>query len=462
MQQKIRDYMRKNYVYLILTGVSVYYFIFLGEAGCAYSNDSLGYLEIGFERFPVYTMLFQLFLRLFGPEHYQLYVTYFQGFLAICSVLLLLLFLAKQFRLAKGEVLLVYVLLIMPYGIDTLWNEPRFVYTHFIATEGITYSLYYLFIACLLHFLLNCRRSGLCCALFLIPLMCCTRSQLMICFPALAISIVYVYRKNMRALFVSFLFFFCSLFSITLVNNGYHWYYQGDFEASSVNEFTLFANLVFVADKEDSLLIEDETSARLFEEIFAQSYAQQYHYDFAPDSIIGLSDTLVASHDKIKFDILYPAMREYTSSLQLESAWEEDLVQRDMLRSMSAALRRDNFIKWLHTCLALIPRALMLSLNPVTPPQILGLCYAYALVITLSLAGYILLGLIKHREPAPALLALSAIYILLLTNAAGLSISLYALSRYTNYNLGLIYVMFYLCLRTYFPQTGKKTPSYLN
>lgn len=456
MQQKIRDFWGKYSFELILAGISVYYFLFLGEAGCAYTNDSLGYLEIGFERFPVYTMLFQLFLNLFGVERYQLYVIYFQGLLAVLCVILLLIFLTRQFRLSRRESIFIYLALIMPYGIDTLWNEPRYVYTHFIATEGITYSLYYLFIACLLHFLFNRRKSALLGTLFLIPVMCCTRSQLMICYPVLAVSIVYVYWRSIKKLLLSFLFLLCSILSVTCINNGYHWYYQGDFEPSSVNEFTLFSNLIFVSDEEDVNLIEDEVSAGLFREIFAQSYALHYNYDFAPAGFTGLSDTLVNSHDKIKFDILYPVMKEYTASLNLDSKWEEDRVQRDMLKSMSSVLRKDNFSKWLHTCISLIPRALMLSFNPVTPPQILGLCYAYALFMSLLISLYILYRLIKFRQFTPPILSLCAVYILLMTNAVGLSISLYGLSRYTNYNLGLIYIVIFLCMRQYFPSKNTR------
>lgn len=448
MQQKIRGFLTRYYLYLILAGVSIYYFFFLGESGFAYTNDSLGYLEIGFDRFPVYTMLFQLFLKTAGPELYQLYVVYFQGLLAVISVMALLLFLSHRFHPAKWEVLLIYAALLLPYGIDTLWNEPRYVYTHYIVTEGVTYSLYYLFVVCLLHFLLNRRQSGLLWSLFLITLMCCTRTQLMICYPITAIGILYVYWNNLRKICFSFLLFICSVLSISIINNGYHWYYQGDFEPSSVNEFTLFTNLIFVSDAEDILLIEDEESSRLFREIFEQSYSLHYNYDFAPATFTGLSDTLVDSHDKIKFDILYPVMQEYTASLGLESEWKEDLLQRDLLKSMSSKLRQDNLGKWLLTCAALVPRALMLSFNPVTPPQILNLCYAYALLMTLMIAFYITMRLVQYKKFTPPLLSLSAVYILLLTNAAGLSVSLYGLSRYTNYNLGLIYIMLFLCARS--------------
>lgn len=449
MQQKIRDYMRKNYVYLILTGVSVYYFIFLGEAGCAYSNDSLGYVTIGFTRFPVYPLLFQLFLKLFGPEYYLLYMTYFQGILAVFSVMLLLIFIRRQFLLCNWETVLVYLALILPYGIDTLWDAPRFVFTHYISTEGITYSLYYIFIVCLLHFLLNKQRSGFLLCLVLIPIMCCTRTQLMICYPVLCLSILYIYRKSLKKIAICTILILFSVLSINLINNSYHWYFQGDFEPSSVNEFTLFANMLFVADKEDATLIEDKDAAYLFLEIFEESYTLNYHYDYASDAFIGLADKLIDSHDKIKYDIVYPVMRGYTASLGIENEWEADRIHRDLLKPMVDKLRQDNLGKWLHTCLALIPEALMLSFNPVTPPQILGLLYAYALIMSFVICIYIIGSILKNKKITPSTLALSAVFILLLTNAVGLSFSIYAISRYTNYNLGLIYVMLFLCIRSH-------------
>lgn len=449
MQDKLKQHFKKNAFYYLLLACSIYYFIFLGEPGYVHSNDSAGYLKIGFHRLPVYPLLFQLFLTCFGPDSYQLYMTYFQGLLATAAVMTLLLYLSKQFALKKWQSLLIYAALIMPYGIDTLWNPPRYVYTHYIATEGLTYSLYYFFIVCLLQFLLQKKASALGLCLIIIPLLCNIRSQLMICYPTLALSIVYVYWHLWKRILLYALCTFLSFASVSTMNNAYHWYFQGDFEDSAVNKYTLFANLLFVADAEDVALIEDPVAAGLFEEIYEQCYALEYHYDFAPNGLIGLADKLIDSHDKIKYDFVYPTLRSYTSTLQLETQWQEDRVQRDLLDTMISPLRQDNLAKWLHTCTVLIPEALMLSLNPVTPPQVLWLCYLYAIVLTLAIAAYLIGYLLKYKRFSPQVLSLSAVFLLLLTNAAGLSFSIYGLSRYTNYNLGLIYSMLFLCLLSY-------------
>lgn len=450
MRQKIQGYWSKYSFFLILVAASVYYFIFLGESGFVHMNDSPGYLSVGFTRFPVYPMLFQLFLRLFGAEHYQLYMTYFQGLLATGAVMFLLHFLSTKFELRRAESLFLYFTLLLPYGIDTLWNEPRYVYTHYITTEGITYSLYYIFLVFLLHFLLDHKSSGLHSCLILIPIMCCTRTQLMICFPVVFVSILYVYWSQIRKIIIGLTFLLLSFFSITIINNGYHWYFQGNFEPSSVNEFTLFSNMLFVADKQDAELIKDETAAFLFMQMFEESYSMQYHYDFAESSFTGLADKLIDSHDRIKYEIVYPVMREYTASVGIDDAWQADRIHRNLLSSMTSELRKDNFDKWLRTCIALIPEALMLSFNPVTPPQILGLLYTYALFMVLLIPSYIIISLFRRKKFTPQLLSLSAVFILLMTNAVGLSFSIYGLSRYTNYNLGLIYAMLFLCIRPYY------------
>lgn len=450
MRQKIQGYWSRYSFFLILVAVSVYYFIFLGESGFVHMNDSPGYLSVGFTRFPVYPMLFQLFLRLFGAEHYQLYMTYFQGLLATGAVMFLLHFLSTKFELRRAESLFLYFTLLLPYGIDTLWNEPRYVYTHYITTEGITYSLYYIFLVFLLHFLLDHKSSGLHSCLILIPIMCCTRTQLMICFPVVFVSILYVYWSQIRKIIIGLTFLLLSFFSITIINNGYHWYFQGNFEPSSVNEFTLFSNMLFVADKQDAELIKDETAAFLFMQMFEESYSMQYHYDFAESSFTGLADKLIDSHDRIKYEIVYPVMREYTASVGIDDAWQADRIHRDLLSSMTSELRKDNFDKWLRTCIALIPEALMLSFNPVTPPQILDLLYIYALFMVLLIPSYIIISLFRRKKFTPQLLSLSAVFILLMTNAVGLSFSIYGLSRYTNYNLGLIYAMLFLCIRPYY------------
>lgn len=441
------NFIKKYWLQLVFFLFHIFFFFLLGETVVAYSNDSLGYLTITYAREPVYPLLIQFFLKIFGENNYLMALTFFQGFLAIACLYYTVFSLQKIFLLRHWELFLVNGLLLLPYGIDTLWDAPRVVYTHFIMTEGITYSLFYVFFILLLSSVLEKKYKKLILATLLALLLALLRGQMMICFPALFIGLFLISYKEMKRMIAYGIVIVCSFLCISLLTKCYHLYFHDIFASPMENSLTVFSNVLYASDREDVSLISSKEEADFFLTVFDESYARGYQYTFAKEGMIENGKHLMDSHDKIKYDILRGKLYEYTDTLGLERDYRSEQTKKALLDHLTGILRKDNLNQWIYNCISLIPMALLLSFNPITPPALLWLCYLYAFSITLFSITILLYRMIKEKQITKGTLFLGASLSLILINVCGLSISIYGISRYTNYTMGLFYISLYFFLK---------------
>lgn len=435
-----------NIAFLLL---NISFFFFFGDTQVAYTNDSLGYLQITYAREPVYPLLIQLLHKLFGESGYLTALTCFQGALAMACIYYTLSSLRRLFLLRHVELLAANLLLWVPFGIDTLWDAPRVVYTHYIMTEGITNSLFYLYFTLLIVAVLDKSYGKFLLSVLTALILCLARGQMLICFPALFIGLVLFSYKNIKKIAAYSVLVCCALLSVSVLTKCYHLYFNGIYASPMENSLTVFSNLLYASDARDADLIESPREAAFYREVFGQAYQSGYQYSFSGPSLIDRGNHLMASHDKIKYGILRPALYEYTDSLAMPRDYAAEQAKKELLDNLNGILRKENLGQWLYNCLSLVPMCLLLSFNPVTPPALLPLCYLYAYFMTAAIPVFVLYRLITEREIQKGALILGASFSLLLINVCGLSISIYGISRYTNYTMGLIYLSLYLCAREF-------------
>lgn len=448
-QKPFMHIMHRHRITIAYLLINIIFFFLLGDTKVAYTNDSLGYLQVNFAREPVYPLLIQLFLRIFGENSYLTAITYFQGLLAVGCIYYTLYSLHRHFKLHPYELLGLNLLLWIPYGIDTLWDSPRIVYTHYIMTEGITNSLFYLFFTLLIAAILDKSYFQFILSALTAVILCLSRGQMLICFPALIVGLCIMAFPNIKKLAAYAVFLACAFLSVSFLTKTYHYYYNGIFASPMENSLTIFSNLLYASDAQDSALITSPEEAAFYQEVFRQAYDNGYNYAFADQGIIKTGNHLMASHDKIKYDILRPALYAYTDNLGMSRDYAAEQAKKELLESLNATLRKANLGQWIYDCFCLLPMCLLLSFNPVTPPALLPLCYLYAYFMTAASIVFVLYRLIKEKKLEKGTLLLGACLTLLLVNAGGLSISIYGISRYTNYTMGLYYISLYICVKEF-------------
>ena len=142
--RKITMMPKREYLYwLILLGVGIFYFFFAGEKGYVLWSDSAGYIKAHYEREPLYPLLLMACRMMLGEKLYLYGVVVIQSIAALTAVIVLMQCIRKEFRLNRMESAIAYLLLLLPYGLDTMWSEPRSNYTHAIMTDALSYSMFY-------------------------------------------------------------------------------------------------------------------------------------------------------------------------------------------------------------------------------------------------------------------------------------------------------------------------------
>lgn len=144
--RKVLKYIEEHsYITIImmsLLGLVVY--VFMGE-WIHMEDDSSSYIK-GFIReglMPIYPFFLWLVRMILGTELYLNVVVIIQGLIAVFSTMYFVLTIQKYIKFSNIERVVIYVCCMLPFAVDL----PKVSPTHYILTEGISYSLFYFFIS---------------------------------------------------------------------------------------------------------------------------------------------------------------------------------------------------------------------------------------------------------------------------------------------------------------------------
>lgn len=190
MQEKGKGFITKYGFRLVLFAALLLLFLLLGHDGPVMFDDSGSYMWIRWHEgvMPAYP-LFLLFNEcLFGYQRYLWMVVIEQAVLAAFSVTVLEETVRARFGLHFIEGILICLFALYPYTIEM----PEAVMTQAVLTEGVAYSLFYLFLALLLKSVWDKNYIRLAGAFGMTLLLSAVRSQLQILFGVCGIVFFYL------------------------------------------------------------------------------------------------------------------------------------------------------------------------------------------------------------------------------------------------------------------------------
>ena len=141
-----RVWEKERFHAVLLTVLAVLFFFGIGHNGYMLEQDSYNYIECNFGREPLYPIFLRVFRMIFGEGNYLQAVWIAQSILAVCAVVYCALWIKRRFRLKSWVLHVVFFLLLLPYWFVTIWYTPLGLWTNRILTEGLTFSIYYLFL----------------------------------------------------------------------------------------------------------------------------------------------------------------------------------------------------------------------------------------------------------------------------------------------------------------------------
>lgn len=175
IRERLND---KKYIIPVIVILGVVIYLILGREWVHLEDDSYLYITCNedYGVSPLYSSFLFFFRRLFGNHSYLMIVAIVQSIFAIWATSSFSMYIRKRFELGFLETIIVYVLCSLPYII----YFPDYGITHCILTEGIAYSLFYIYFIQIVKYMCEMKITNLFGIMALSILMAITRSQLML------------------------------------------------------------------------------------------------------------------------------------------------------------------------------------------------------------------------------------------------------------------------------------------
>lgn len=430
----------------ILTLVFMGCFILFGSRTY---TDTTSYEVMSPIREPGYAVFLYFFRKLFGQYAYVV-VALFQNILAIVANYLLLSYIMKMNRLDSVAIkLILLIAVLMPYIFTPVFSATHLFIANAVLTEGVTLSLYNLYIYCLLHIVWekDAERSRYVyysvLSMFIVLLLMLTRGQMLvtlIVWVIVQVAVLYVQhrqiskKQGLRNLVLILALLVMALFSRKILVGTYNYINNGHFAATPYSKVTLFSNVLYVSKAGLGEKIEDDTLRQLYDQIYQQAKEQKVLYCFAPEGFKEEAVFFAEAHDIIKMDIVEKTLAEYVETQYTDV----DYLQRLMILDR---LSNDMMKATLPQCL---PEYIGHYFKNVLVGLIRSVAILHPLLYFPVLAGYlfliamgIYLGIKDKKSKAFIYFLLTVLMTAGMVGAVSLTIM--CLSRYMIYNTTLIY-----------------------
>lgn len=447
---------KKIIIYLILAAAGVCYFFFLGERGVVFGNDSGGYINASYEREPFYPLVIMACRALFGEGGLHA-VVLLQGSTALISCLVLASVISRKFGLKKWETAVCFALLLLPFGLDTMWSQPKVNYSHLILTECFSYAFFYLYLTAVICYIQKEKNTlSYICMLLLSVIMMMNRNQMELCFVLTGLLSVWMNLirarvKRVKKCIAELIGAGAAVAAAVLLTLTYNDIQWGYFEKSSENTFTMMSNLLYASDAEDAELFEDEEARAVFEALYAGADQNGWTHAYAGSGWYEQGEAVAACHDRIKYQIIRPFFQQYVTERGMEPmGFESDRVKKEMSKKIQDVLWKAHFGDWLYHAFCMMPKGFVLSVMPIAPAG--GFWYAAAgAVLVWVFFLFMLFRLLfskKHRKGDTGLPELALVILgFIAMNVAALCLVIFIVPRYLNYTQGMFWIVFFLMLR---------------
>ncbi len=432
---------KRNLTDFVVFAIFTIFFGFLLITGePLYLGDSFQHEMQFVTREPVYALLIQ-FLRWISPQHHYQLVIIVQNVLAIIANTIFVCALRRLLNLKWYMLPPVILILLAPHIMTPLASSSGMILTNSLLSEGISYSLYLLFILYILKAVWSRTILGKdsILAFFWAIGVSLVRGQFMILILVwfLATGLIAFFQKKWKQMVI-----LTGLLAVAFVGRGllvktYNYCEQGLFVSTVSGKAMSVANVLYVADREDGAAIEDEGLREVFYEIYDKAYADGMNYRFSPKGLLARAAHHEECHDSLNFDYFSVAAKEYvteTTGITVEN-YQLMMVEVDQVASMlMQELMPQVFGRYVYNYAAMIMMGFIRSVAFVHP--ILN-WYALA-VYLLAMILMVFVWIKKHDSKAAPFMAL--VLLMITGNVTGTSLMIQCISRYMLYNLPLFYL----------------------
>lgn len=480
---------RKKWIQiLVLSAIGMIFYLFLGQEWLTLADDSPSYLYPSGQQgvMPVYPLFLFVIRRIFGDDQYLNATVVIQSLIALSSTMIFVFYLQKQFKLNFMETILLYLASMLPFSIYL----PESGITHYILTEGVSYSLFYIYFLFLMNYVLRQETKWLLLTIAMSAFMELTRSQLIFLPAATAAAFICVefvkckssiWRKTARSILSILIAAAGAIMIVFCVYKIYGWFltdqlpaikaYQQEADASAANipaqetspktaaasdqkkntapsgnkrntsQFTTLIVIrgVYEIDEDDIALFDTDEMQEIFQRVFEAVDEKQYRYVYARQD-------LYMWKDLVKDGISSVVTKAINGYLEENPGVELDVAQ--VRRELGMKILLHHFDRYLYHSMRLMISSFIASIF-FQIEEIYLLCH----IITLLLFAVDIIGIcycLKYsRNKKAAVLALTATALIVIMVVIT-DLVFIGLQRYVVYAMGTFYCSLYLLLKDAF------------
>ena len=424
---------------------SLTFIILLVVYGVCYTPDSYGYMDMSITREPIYPLFLMAVRAILGIKYYTTIAVILQVLLAVYAVFSFCKNITKRFNITGRYIVCVYFLLYvyyfmaLPLYIIIKLDSSLVTAPLAILTEGITYSLYLLYIKSLI--LAGCDKDckNLSIALCYAVLMSLTRAGLMPAIIATVIVGLYIAITSNSKLKKTITVFIAGAFAfgfIFVFENLYFLTCHGRLMTHTYGQVTTFSNIMYTSDESDKNKLEDENLKETFVDTYKEMYENGYGYNVEPDlNLIERGMDIEKAHDYIKFTAFGNAIYKEYGKLNITDEVEKSIYSDKIARKLSKVLIKTHIGRWLEGYISLCIQGYIRTVA-YAPQSIL--MRIFTLVITILYFA----GLFLFRKNKDVLIYLLITLISILGIVLSTSLVIMCMTRYMVYNFVVFYTGF--------------------
>lgn len=441
---------KKERFHVILMTVLAFLFFFgIGHNGSILEPDSYNYIECNFGREPLYPIFLLIFRTIFGEGNYLQAVWIAQSVLAVCAVVYCSLWMKRRFRLKNGVGYVVFFLLLLPYWFVTIWHVPLGLWTNRILTEGLTFSLYNLFVIFTIQTIYDRKLYDFGKVCLLSVVLAALRSQMLVCFVICLGVMAWLLIAERKASGFKRICAVCA--AVVLAAGGmycgvkavYKYQITDSSEEAETLGLALLSNLLYSSDKEDADCYEDPELRMIFEHLYELAEERELNYKYATGTIFTGSH-MYDAHDLIKYDVINKVYYSYVLKEGIYQNRVGNWNLEELIKGLERPLLRKNWHKLIKNTMREWPKGYMRSIFTASAglfPFNAVLCaFLYLSGLYLSIRC-----IVKKRDwrlAVPMLIVMAFIVM----SVTGVALTIYVSMRYLSYNLGMFYIAYMILL----------------
>lgn len=405
--------------------------------------DSVTYINGSIEREPLYPLLLKGMHFLLG-DAYLWGVIILQNILAFLVNWYLYHEINRHFQLNLLLQWGVLAVLLVPHLLSGVFTSSGIILTNAVLSEGITLSLYQLFFI-LLYNLWAEQKIGYAAAAFMTAFVTTlARGQmlpmLLLWMLVMLVTVIRTCKKWWKGLCTVILILLMTVFAFGMRSAliaGYNQMMYGVCIGNTGGKMTILTNVLYSMDEKTvhrtaEKLPSDEKD--LLELIYEKASASTYTVKDSGKSILERIRHHEDSHDRMKFEILYPELEHYVKEHMPQLSSEEVRYRMDQLAGKyELSLLKENPGDFLGTYLYVICGGFIRTVSVLNPVPAV---YALAIyIVAMVLMWYVF----KRKRNIRAAGMMALVLLMIAANVCATGLTIMCLSRYMIYNTAIFY-----------------------